>query len=346
MKKKLLSILKILFFLGIGIFLIWWIVKGLTEEEIVEIKRAFREANYWWVALSVLIGVGAHVSRAHRWNMLIHPLGYEPKLKNTFAAVMIGYLANYAFPRLGEITRCGIMYRYEKVPVNKGIGTVIAERAIDMVMLVILFIVTMILQFYRFRDIIAEGVAQQQARFTTMVYGENSVLYIGAGVLFLILLLLLYVFRRRFRGLTLYDRIVSIIKGFVDGIKSVKDIKDFKPFLLHTAIIWIAYFLMIYVCFFCLEETAGLGVYASLAVLVFGSLGIIAVQGGIGAYQAIVMGILVLYGVEASIGFAFGWIIWGGQTILNIGLGAIFLILLPIMNTKPAVDEEVGNSTV
>lgn len=329
MKSKIYSFLKIVFFLGIGIFLIWWIVQGLTNEEIIEIKKAFREANYWWVLVSVLLGIISHMSRAYRWQMLIEPMGYKLRYGNTFAAVMIGYLANYAFPRLGEVTRCGVVNRYDKVPINKVFGTVIAERALDMIILLVLFIITVILQFYKLEDMLMSNLAKQQERIYAMTTNKWGILAIAAGF---ILLVLVFVFRKNIKGLSFYDKLVSMIKGFIDGLKSIKDVKHLWTFVFHSFLIWFMYLCMILVCFLSMEQTASLGLGAGMAILVFGALGIIAVQGGIGAYQAIVTVILVLYGIDKPIGFAFGWIIWSGQTILNIGLGLLFLVLLPVIN--------------
>jgi len=343
LKSKIYSFLKILFFLGIGLFLIWWIVQGLTQQEIGEIKNAFRQANYWWVFLSIVLGLMSHMSRAYRWQMLIEPMGYKLRFGNTFAAVMVGYLANYAFPRLGEVWRCGIVNQYDRVPVNKVFGTVIAERAIDMIILLSLFIITVFLQFYRLEDMLVRNLSKKQDQIYGLVTNQWGILAIAIGV---ILILLGYFFRQKLKRFSLYDRIVSIVKGFIDGLKSIKDIQKRWTFLFHSFFIWFMYLSMIIVCFYSMEQTASLGLGAAMAILVFGAIGIIAVQGGIGAYQAIVTVILVLYGVDKPIGFAFGWIIWSGQTIMNIGLGLLSLVFLPIINNtlyaKPD-DRQVEN---
>lgn len=343
MKSKIYSTLKIIFFLGIGLFLIWWIVQGLTQKEIDEIKNSFRQANYWWVLASIVLGIMSHLSRAYRWQMLIEPMGYKLRFGNTFAAVMVGYLANYAFPRLGEVWRCGIVNQYDRVPVNKVFGTVIAERAIDMIILLSLFIITVVLQFYRLEDMLVRNLSKKQDQIYAFVTNEWGILILTAAM---VVIVLSYLFRQKLKRFSIYDRIVSIIKGFWDGLKSVKDIQKRWMFIFHSLFIWLMYLAMIIVCFHSMEQTSSLGLGAAMAILVFGAIGIIAVQGGIGAYQAIVTVILVLYGIDKPIGFAFGWIIWSGQTVMNIGLGLLSLILLPIINNtlyaKPD-DSQVEN---
>ncbi len=146
MPKKLKSFLQIAIFLGIGLFLIWLITKDLTDKEKEDIKTALRNAHYWLVIPAMIIGIASHWARAVRWKLLIKPLGYTPSTLNTFFAVMVGYLANLAVPRLGEVSRCGILARYEKIPADKLVGTMIAERAVDLICLVVLMIVTVLVQ--------------------------------------------------------------------------------------------------------------------------------------------------------------------------------------------------------
>ena len=140
------TFIKFALFLGLGIFIIWLSLRGLTSEERIQILHSFRIANYNWVILTIIMGITSHILRALRWRLFFEPLGYHPSLKNTFFAVMVGYFANMAFPRLGEVTRCGILTRYEKIPFNKSFGTVITERAIDMIIFIFLFFLMIVTQ--------------------------------------------------------------------------------------------------------------------------------------------------------------------------------------------------------
>ncbi|HEV7230055.1 MAG TPA: lysylphosphatidylglycerol synthase transmembrane domain-containing protein, partial [Bacteroidia bacterium] len=150
MKKKLITFLKVLIFLSLGLFLVWFALKDVDATKRAQIKAAFSSARYSWVFLSLALGVLSHISRSMRWRLMLQTLGHKPRLSNTFFAVMIGYMANYApIPRLGEASRCGILTRYEKIPFTESFGTVIAERLIDVLCLFLVFVITFFVQFDR-----------------------------------------------------------------------------------------------------------------------------------------------------------------------------------------------------
>src|SRR5687767_5486886 len=140
MKKRLLGFLKYLLFLGLGVFLVWWSLHQIPPEKWDDFKKAFATARYWLLVPVFFILTLSHLLRAMRWKILMEPLGYAPSLVNTFFAVMVGYLANLAVPRLGEILKCTILARYEKVPAEKLVGTIVAERAFDLVCLILIFL--------------------------------------------------------------------------------------------------------------------------------------------------------------------------------------------------------------
>ena len=134
------NLLKILFFLGLGILLVWMALRGKSTEEKHQIVESILNANGFWIAISLVASLLSHYFRTIRWKLLLKPLGYNPKTSNTFFAVMVGYLANFAIYRMGEVTRCGLLTKYEKVPFTVSFGSVIAERALDMICLIILFL--------------------------------------------------------------------------------------------------------------------------------------------------------------------------------------------------------------
>ncbi|MGN7723901.1 lysylphosphatidylglycerol synthase transmembrane domain-containing protein [Chitinophaga sp. 22620] len=329
MPKLLKTILQFIGFLGIGILLIWLVTKNLTPAQVEEIKDALRRANYWVLAPAAVLGFLSHWVRAMRWRLLFLPLGYEPRKLNTFFAVMVGYLVNLAVPRLGEVTRCGILARYEKIPVDKLVGTMIAERAFDLICLIVLITVTILIQV----DVVADIVARYITDPLANMYANASVsrllivLAVIAGVVLLFLWLL-----RRFARTKAAIALRALIRGVMEGIFSVFKMKQKGWFLFYTAAMWLLYFSQVYIAFQCLPETMGLGVKAGLSILAFGSIGMIVTQGGIGAYQIIVQNTLVLYGIQITIGYAFGWIIWVAQTLLVIVLGLLSLLGFSVYN--------------
>lgn len=333
MKNKIFTILKFLFFLGIGILLIWLAVRNLTENDKASIKEAFAQANYFWIVLSMFLSFLSHLVRAMRWKILIQPLGFNPKLSNTFFAVMVGYLANFALPRLGEVSRCGILTKYEKIPFTEAFGTVIAERAIDLLCLILVFFATLFFQFERLWGMTNEKIVSPLSSKLSALK-HNNLFVLGFAVVILAIIVLIFILRKKSKGVFI-KKMKDIVLGFWEGLKSVKNIKRPYLFVLHTALIWFLYTALLYVGFFCFKETSQLGIGAALAIMLFGSLGIIFVPGGTGAYQALVTETLTsVYKISFTFAFAFSWLIWTSQFILILLLGAISLILLPILNKE------------
>jgi glycosyltransferase 2 family protein len=331
LKKKFFDALKIIFFLGLGIFFIWLFLHRLTHDEKHEIYYSFLSANFWWILLSVVLGILSHISRAVRWKLLLTPLGFNPGLRNTFFAVMTGYFANLALPRLGEVSRCGVLAKYEKIPFQKSFGTVVTERGIDIISLFLAFVVNFVIQIKKWgifkETILYRGTASRYNQF------ENSGIYYWLifGSL-IVLALLLFKQRHRIAHTRFYRKIREIILGFIEGLKTLTKLKNPFWFIFHTIFIWLMYFFMTYIVFFSLEETSQLGLDAGIAVLVFGSIGIIVVQGGIGIYPFIIAEILTLFMIPQTTGYALGWLLWSGQTVTIILVGILSLILLPLLN--------------
>lgn len=346
MKKKILNLVKVIFFLSLGVFFIWLFMHNLTPEEKKEIYTSFLSADYFWIFVSIAIGVLSHVSRSIRWRLMLRPMGYDPSLKNTFLAVMIGYFANLALPRLGEVTRCGILARYEKIPMQKSFGTVVTERAIDLITLFIAFIVTFIIHFDKL------SVFKESKLFLNISEKYNQLenpgaLYFWAAGILLLIVFVLYRLRHKISNNRIYQKIKEIVLGFIEGLKSLVKIKNPWLFIFHSIMIWIMYLLMTWVIFFCLPETSGLGIDVGLAVLVVGSIGIILVQGGIGIYPWLVAETLVIFLVPEIKGYATGWLSWTGQTLMIISFGLLSMVFLPILNSKknglPALQQTEDN---
>ncbi|MEO6883604.1 MAG: lysylphosphatidylglycerol synthase transmembrane domain-containing protein [Bacteroidia bacterium] len=333
MKQKLLSIVKVLLFLSLGIFLIWISVSKLSSKDISDITNALHNVRYGWIILSVFIGLISHVIRAIRWKMLLEPLGHHPKLSNTFFAVMVGYLANYAMTRIGEATRCGILSRYENIPFAESFGTVIVERIIDVLVFFLFIIAMFILQFKTIYGYMQTSIFPIISAETNHFSSGKILFFVFIGVVFFALIIGIFVFRKKFKG-AFFDKVKNILKGFSGGLKSIRNIK--KPFLFwfYSFFIWILYYLMLHVCFFSLDQTTNLTVPDILTVFIFGTFMVMLTPGGIGAYPFAMKQVLLLYGVNANIGYTLGWLTWLSQfgTILFFGL--LSLILLAVLNKR------------
>lgn len=330
--KKLISFLKIAIPLAFGVFLIWYVFKDLKAYEREELANAFRGANYFWILVSVGLGVLSHLSRAERWKYTIRPLGKTPKFWNSFFTVMIGYVANYALPRLGEVTRPGLMGRYEKLPFNKLFGTIVAERVADLVILAVIMAAIVVAELDVLKDSLYVLIEQGSGKFSP----RKVMLLIGALV---VLLGLLFFFMLSKSTNPLFMKIREVLRGIYDGLVSIIHMENKFPFILHTLFIWIMYIGMFYVCFFSLEETATVSFSAVLAAFVMGSLSIVFVQGGLGVFPIAIMESLMLYGVSKTSALALGWILWSSQTLMIIVLGVASIPLLRWYNRNVKIDE-------
>ncbi len=338
MKKTLINILKFIIPLGLGIFLIWLVIKDLTPQDRTNVWQSFKDANYFWVFVTMIAGLLSHLSRAYRWLLMLESMGYKSKFRNSFFSVAIGYLANLAFPRLGEVTRCGIMNRYEKVPLPALLGTVLAERLIDMLILLLLTFITLFTQYHLLADLInIYLIAPIKGKVDSLSDSIGLVIIAGAIISFAFAGLFVFV---RSKLKTSFEKISAVTKSFAEGLVTIKNVRNKWAFVFHSLFIWTMYISMMYFSTFALAETTGLSIGAMLSAFVFGTFGMIAVQGGIGAYPAILMITLELYGTSKTGGFAFGWLTWTSQTILILLLGFLSLILLPSFNKKTVEEKQ------
>lgn len=311
--------------LAIGILLLWLTFRNESPREII---NKIKQADFFYVIISVFIGFLAFVIRAHRWNMMLEPLGYFPKLTNTSYALGIGYFANLAIPRIGEITRCGTLSRTEKIPFEKLIGTVIVERVIDLIMLAFTMFLVAVLEFDLLKNFIIEKIIQPMNNSTGNHGNNQSFTFLIVIAALFFILFLIFVLKSK-KASFIREKIISIWRGTMDGLKSIFLMKKTGAYIFHTFLMWFLYFLATYVCFFAFEPTAQLKAKEGMFILVAGGLGMSApVQGGIGAYHYIVSQALSLFGVSLTDGIVFATIVHTFQTLLVILLGCISLFML------------------
>lgn len=316
--------------LGLGVFLIYWMFKDITEEEKQQIINSFKEANYFWIWICVLGGLISHVSRAYRWKFALEPLGYKPKFLNSFFTVLIGYLVNLLIPRMGEISRCAYLAKHEGFEFNKVFGTVIAERVVDFILLVAMIFGVFILQF----DTIG-GFLMKSSFFQKLANPTSLIILALIGGAFVFI---------GYKVLTTSTngfiiKIKKFIAGIIDGVIAIMKMEKKWWFLFHTVIIWVLYILMYYVAFFSMEGVSEVPIGAVISSFVAGGIAIATTNGGLGAYPIAIQSILILYGINETIGLAFGWIVWVAQTAMIIVAGMLSIILISIIN-KPSVEPQ------
>jgi uncharacterized protein (TIRG00374 family) len=338
MNKKLLSILQYILFLGLSIFLVWWSVRKISGKDWQDIQNAFRNANYWLILPVMLCLLLSHFSRALRWRILMEPLGHTPRIFNTYMAVLIGYMANLAVPRLGEVLKCTILARYEKVPADKLVGTIVAERAFDVLCLAIVILITILTQ----ADVIGGYINET---LTSIVQSKTGSFSITRIVILLVALLALvgvaiYVFKK-FSHIGFIQKVKTILSGVWRGITSARYLKNKGWFAFHTIFIWTMYLMSVQIGLWAMKETSIYGIKQALSVLTMGSLALIvpAPGGGLGVYPAFVQKTMDIYGLKYSLGFAFGQLMWAVQFFFSLISGFIALTLLPYFN-KSRINEK------
>lgn len=324
MKQNIIKSLKFISFFLIGVLIFWMVYKGQDIHQIESILT--NEVNYFWIIVSMFLGLLSHVSRSIRWNLMIEPLGYKPRLLNTFLAVMVGYLMNLALPRMGEISRCGILSRYEKISFTKLVGTVVQERLVDVLMLLLLLVVVVFTQFGQLVEFFTNN-PETKERLMKVI--TSPILLVGLVFIFL----LIWVSRHKIRASSAMKKILNLVTQFVEGFRTIRNMKRKGAFIFHSVFIWFLYYAMLYCVFFAFDFTSQLGPLAGLTVFVFGSLGMVApVQGGIGPYEFMVKEGLVLYGVQRSYGLTFALLAHFTSLIMILIFGLISLIALPFVN--------------
>lgn len=325
-KKTLIKTLKIIIPILFGIFLIWLTYNKTTSTERADVIKYIKDADYFWVLISIFLGISSHASRAYRWKFTLEPLGYTPKFLNSFMAVMIAYFANLGIPRSGEILRATTLTTYENVPFEKAFGTIVAERIADLLMSFLFIFIALILQY----DMIMEVIIQVSNTIYLKLTANPKLL----SLLLLIILALAFIIYRGSRKIknSFLSKIKAFITGLKDGILSIITMKKKWAFIGHTFFIWTMYFLMFYVIFFSIPETAYTPISTAIVSFVTGSFTMAVTNGGLGSFPLVIQETLNLFDISNQSGLAIGWILWSAQTILNIVSGIFSFFFLPIYN--------------
>lgn len=313
MNPVLKKALQIIIPFAFGGALVWYSLKGLDFDKLL---NDFQNANYWWIGLSLLLGILSHISRAYRWNFMLEPMGYKPKITNNILAVLVGYLVNYTIPRAGEASRALVLTNYEDIPFEKSFGTIVAERIADLVMLLVIIIVTLFVQFDFILDLLTKN------------FDPIKIAILLGGLAVAAVIFVVYVKRAK-SGFGL--KIKTFVSGLVEGMLSIVKMKKKWAFIFHTVFIWIMYILMFWVVTFSIDNFhVPLG--AILVGFIAGAFSIAATPGGIGSYTVSVPAALVLFGVPEGSSESFAWIMWGSQTAMVIFFGGLSFLALPIYN--------------
>lgn len=343
MNKKIWPALRNYIFLAIGIALIYLVFKDV---DFVWMWNEIKGARFSWIFISMLCGVVAMASRAWRWRIMLEPLGFKPSFLHCFYGVSIGYFANIALPRMGEVVRCTILNQTDNVPVNQSFGTVILERVIDVLMLGSLIALVIFMRMDLFGDFFMKELFQKKVSQGSIFENEQFQLIVGALLLIMaICVFLLVKFKKQLLKLSFFQKALNFFKGIGDGLFTIFKMKKKGWFVFHTFFIWINYFLMTWICVYAYDPTSMLEAFDGLFLMVVGGLGMTApVQGGFGAFHYMVEKALMIYQISPSInpitgseirpGLVFATIVHSAQFVMTVLMGTLALIGFTIGRRK------------
>ena len=318
MKKALKIILPLI----IGAAILYYYLSGFTDQELQEIWRNIKHADFKWLALSLFFGLLSHLIRAYRWDYLLETLNYHPSKVNLILTVGLSYLLNLVVPRAGEVGRAASLAKYEKdIRFEKAFGTIVAERMADIVFLILFMLAALFLQF----DLIYDMIVPKLPKNPVLLGFEA----LGALVLFVIF----FKWAQRSNN-PIIVKVRVFISGLLQGMNSILTMPHKWWFILQTLIIWILYLVMFWVVLLAFPETENLGIDAVLVSFIAGSIAMVISNGGFGVYPVFVAEALLLYGVSKETGTAFGLLMWTTQTLLVILFGLICMVLLPAYNKE------------
>ncbi|MGZ4047878.1 MAG: lysylphosphatidylglycerol synthase transmembrane domain-containing protein [Bacteroidia bacterium] len=326
MNSKLSKILQYIVLLSLGVLLCW---KFFDTLNLHDLMQKISTGNFSWFYVVMFVSLMVYIFRVLRWQMLIRAIGYEAKFMNAFSALSISYMVSFVVPRLGDVSRCLSVKKQSDIPFMQLFGTVIIERVIDIISLIIVLLITIFLQFNEIIEFVKENIFRPfYEGIILKIIGGNTFVLIAALTTLSIITFLFFYFRKYIR-----ERSPKLIIQFIDGLKqglaSIVKLKQKKIFILYTILIWVGYYLMTYFWFFVFKETSALTWGACLSILTIGTIGrSVPIQGGgMGAYHFLVTSVVMLYGLSNEWGKALATLIHAGQTFFTFAMGLIGLLI-------------------
>ena len=304
----------------IGVFCIYYSFKDISFSEF---KEYFTKINYLWVFVGISLGALSHISRSYRWKFLIEPLGYKLGFINSILTVFSAYLINYTVPRAGDIARGTMISKYENIPFEKAIGTIVAERAVDVLCILIIILIGLITEFDKISNKLIGFV--EESDFSTILWSL---------LIALIFLITIYHILKRFK---FYKKIKSFLSGLIDGMTIIFKMKNRNQFIFHSIFIWLMYVLMFYFTSKAFIELNQVTFFQLMISFTLAALSIMLSNGGIGIYPLAVEESLGWYGVQSATGLAFGWVMWLSQTLMVVIFGGLSLFILPFINRSKSI---------
>ena len=304
---------KILLPISVGVFCIYFSFRNINFSDFTQY---FFEINYSWVAIGIILGALSHISRSYRWKYLINPLGYKLGFINSVLAVFSAYLINYTIPRAGDLARATMISKYEKIPLEKTLGTIVAERAVDVICIIIIISIGLIIEFQR--------ISEKLISLTQDTEISVILVYFGAFVI------LLFILNKILKKSKYYKSIANFFSGIIEGLTVIFKMKKRNSFIFHSIFIWLMYILMFWATSKAFVELHEVTFFQLMISFTLAALSIMFSNGGIGIYPLAVEESLGWYGIQSTTGLAFGWVSWLSQTMMVVIFGGLSLFVLPL----------------
>ena len=312
-KRRLITTLKVTTPFILGGAILYWMFRNFDFKSMERVLC--EEMNWWWMLLSFPFGILAQAFRGWRWKQALEPVGENPRTSTTIYSIFISYAASLAVPRIGEFTRCGVLKRWEGTSFPKAIGTVVTERAVDSLLILILTLITFLSQVPVFLTFFS----RTGTRFDEIFGMFTTTGYIVTAICGIAVLISLYSVRKK---LSFYDKVKATLHGVIEGVMSLRGVKNIPLFIFYSIAIWASYFLHYYLTFFCFSGTADLGITCAMVTFIVGSIAVLVpTPNGAGPWHFAVKTMLILYGVADNEALYFVLIVHTVQTLLVVAIG-------------------------
>jgi len=326
-KSILGNIVKIVLPFVLGGAILWWMYRG---EDLSTIDRVVREEMNWtWMLLSFPFGILAQMFRGWRWKQTLDPIQWKEERgkwkENSSAAgirtsvclnaIFLSYAASLVIPRIGEFSRCAVLKRYDGVSFSKALGTVVTERAVDTLIVMLYSGIILLIEMSVFGTFFKKtGTSLDHILERFSLTGWLVTGICGIAVLILLHLLL--------KNFSIYNKVKMTLSGIWEGVISLRGVKNLPLYLFFSIGIWVMYFLHYYLTFFCFDFTAHLGIGCALVSFVVANFAVIVpTPNGAGPWHFAIKTMLILYGVADEQALWFVLIVHTIQTLLVIALG-------------------------
>ena len=298
-----------------GIFCIYFSFRNIVFSDFTQY---FLQINYLWVAIGIILGALSHISRSYRWKFLINPLGYKLGFINSVLAVFSAYLINYTIPRAGDLARATMISKYEKIPLEKTLGTIVAERAVDVICIIVIICIGLIIEFQK--------ISEELINLTQNKEISTILIYVVA------VFLLLFISNRVLKKSKYFKSLSNFFFGIIEGLTVIFKMKNRNLFIFHSIFIWLMYILMFWATSKAFVDLHEVTFFQLMISFTLAALSIMFSNGGIGIYPLAVEESLGWYGIQSTTGLAFGWVSWLSQTMMVVFFGGLSLFVLPFIN--------------